>query len=181
MGGFAVPLVRAAAGAIAVLAVVPVAAFAHGPCGCLEPASGPPGTRVRAAYPIYKVIFNPDRADLTIGPESLWRSHHDGPPVTVYRQTWRYSRRPPNRGGSFVIPEAAPGRYLVALYDGGESGAHYSWETFTVTRAPAPARPEAGGGVPKATLGAAAAVALIACLAVVVGRRRRTAGSPGAG
>ncbi len=78
MGGFAVPLVRAVAGVLAAVAAVPAMALAHGPCGCLEPASGPPGTRVRTAYPIYKVIFNPDRTDLAIGPESLWRRHRGG-------------------------------------------------------------------------------------------------------
>ena len=82
--------------------------------------------------------------------------------MTVYRQTWRYLRRPLNRGGSFVIPRAAPGRYLVALYDGGEGGAHYSWETFTVTGAPARAttRADSGDGIPGWVLGGAVAAAL---------------------
>jgi hypothetical protein len=177
MGGFAVPLVRVAAGALAVLAAVPAVALAHGPCRCLEPASGPPGTEVRADYPIYKVIFNPDRADLTIGPESLWRRHRPGPPVTVYRQTWRYSRRPPNQGGTFTIPRAAPGRYLVALYDGGESGMHYSWETFTVTRAPARAAraedADDGGGIPGWLLAVAVAAALAAGFGAGSAARRR--------
>lgn len=117
---------------LVVAAVVPPRAFGHGPCACLTPPAGPPGTRVHAAYPLYKAIFNPDRADLAIGPESLWSLHRGGPTITVYRATWRYSRRPLNKGGSFVVPRIAPGRYLVALYDGGEGGAHYSWETFTV-------------------------------------------------
>ena len=177
MGEFAAPLARTVAALLAALAAAPSVALAHGPCGCLEPASGPPGTRVRADYPIYKAIFNPDRSDLTIGPESLWRQHHGGAPVTVYRQTWRYSRRPPNRGGTFSIPRAAPGSYLVALYDGGEGGAHYSWETFTVTRAAAPARTpsiqDPSGGIPRWVLAAIAAAALAAGFGAGNAARRR--------
>ena len=177
MGGFAVPLVRVVAGVLAAVAAVPAVALAHGPCGCLEPASGPPGTRVRADYPIYKVIFNPDRTDLSIGPENLWRRHRGGPPVTVHRSTWRYSRRPPNRGGTFVIPRAAPGRYLVALYDGWESGVHYSWETFTVTRAAAAARApgteKSSDGVPAWVLVATVAAALAAVFGAGSAARRR--------
>ena len=130
MGGFAVPLVRAVAGVLAAVAALPAVALAHGPCGCLEPASGPPGTRVHAAYPIYKVIFNPDRSDLSIGPESLWRRHRGGPPVTVYRRTWRYSRRPRDVRDPARVARPLSRRALRR----GESGVHYSWETFTVTR-----------------------------------------------
>jgi hypothetical protein len=54
--------------------------------------------------------------------------------MTVLRRTWRYSRTPSNRGATFAIPDVAPGQYLVALYDGGEGGAHYSWDTLTVLR-----------------------------------------------
>lgn len=126
-------LVATAVLAVAALASEP--AIAHGPCGCLTPREGPPGTKVNARYPLYKVIFNPDRTDLAIGPRRLWSQHHGGPPITVYRTTWRYSRGPLNHGGTFVIPRAAPGRYLIALYDGGEGGQHYSWETFTVHKA----------------------------------------------
>lgn len=124
-----------ATAALALAAVAPGPARAHGPCGCLTPREGPPGTKVHARYPLYKVIFNPDRTDLAIGPKNLWSLHHGGPPITVYRTTWRYSPGPLNQGGSFVIPRAAPGRYLIALYDGGEGGQHYSWETFTVRKA----------------------------------------------
>lgn len=112
--------------------IVAEPASAHGPCGCLKPREGAPGTKVRADYPLYKVIFNPDRTDLAIGPETLWKRHHGGPPITIFRQTWRYSVRPLNRGATFVIPRVAPGRYLIVLYDGGEGGSHYSWQTFEV-------------------------------------------------
>lgn len=119
--------------ALMLLALSAPLAQAHGPCDCLSPASGPSGTRVHATYPIYKVIFNPDRSDLPIGPDSLWQDHRPGAPVTVYRDEWRYSSENLNSGGSFTIPQARPGRYLIALYDGGEGGVHYSWDWFTVT------------------------------------------------
>ena len=157
------PLIRSLIVMMAVLAALTPAAAAHGPCGCLEPTSGPVGTSVSARYPIYKVIFNPDRADLGIGPESLWREHRPGAPVTIYRDTWRYSRKPRNDGGNFRIPAAAPGRYLIALYDGGEGGQHYSWDTFTVTgaRAIAPPRdePEEASWLPAAGAGILALLA----------------------
>jgi hypothetical protein len=114
------------------LALAPAAA-AHGPCRCLTPSSGPPGTRVSAEYPLYKVVFNPDRADLGIGPEGLWDRHRPGVPVTVLRRTWHYAALQYGNG-TFTIPRRArPGRYLIALYDGGEGGSHYSWASFRVT------------------------------------------------
>ena len=164
--------------AVGALAAMPAVAGAHGPCGCLSPATGPPGTEVHAAYPIYKVILNPDRADLAIGPEELWARHHGGPPVTVYRRTWRYSRRPPNRGGTFTVPTAEPGRYLVALYDGGEGGVHYSWETFELTAAAPrpPAREPGSGGVSTTVLVGGLVAALLAGAGAGAGAalRRRT-------
>jgi hypothetical protein len=108
-------------------------ARAHGPCGCLTPASGPPGTTVSTSA-AYKVVFNPDRTDLGLGPESLWRHHQPGvTPKAVYRSTYRYSALPLTRPVEFRIPAAPPGRYLVSIYDGGEGGAHYTWEYFRVT------------------------------------------------
>ena len=83
-------MLRCAAAAVVLLvALAAGSASAHGPCGCLTPTEGPPGTKVRVAYPLYKVIFNPDRTDLAIGPKPLWKEHHGGPPITVFRQTWR--------------------------------------------------------------------------------------------
>ena len=99
----------------------------------------------------YKVVFNPDRADLGIGPESLWRRHvATSPPATVYRRTWKYSKSPQRAGGPFVVPAVGEGRYLVAIYDGSEGGAHYTWDDFRVTadapaaRSPSPEPPPAG-------------------------------------
>lgn len=167
------------AAAVLLLALTPGLAPAHGPCGCLAPREGPPGTNVRAAYPLYKVVFNPDRSDLAIGPETLWKQHHGGPPITVFRKTWRYSKRALNDGGRFVVPRVAPGRYLVALYDGGEGGAHYSWETFTVLRAdprtakPAPTPSTSSDGVAMPLFIGAVVTALLGGLAAGAALRRR--------
>lgn len=166
---------RAAVIAWLVLGAAP-SAHAHGPCDCLTPERGAPGTRVTAEYSVYKVVFNPDRTDLGIGPESLWKRHRPGAPVTVLRRPWRYSPTPLNRGGTFTIPDVAPGRYLVAMYDGGEGGAHYSWETFRVLPGAAKAATpreavENGNGVPAM---AAVGIALVAlAFGVLLGRRAR--------
>ncbi len=118
---------------VVALGLGPRGALAHGPCGCLTPASGPPGTTVttRGAY---KVVLNPDRTDLGIGPESLWQDHQPGvTPTMVYRKSYRYSDLPLTRRVRFRVPAVPPGRYLVSIYDGGEGGAHYTWEYFAVT------------------------------------------------
>jgi hypothetical protein len=126
---------------------------------------------------MYKAVFNPDRTDLGIGPRSLWRLHHGPPPTVLFRQTWRYSRRPLNRGGTVTIPRVPPGRYLLAIYDGGEGGQHYSWETFTVTAAkagtpdPRPPREAASRGVAISVAVAATVAALL--VGYLAGRRRR--------
>lgn len=178
-------MLRCAVAAVVLLvALAPGPASAHGPCGCLRPTEGSPGTKVRVAYPLYKVIFDPDRTDLATGPKPLWKEHRGDPPITVFRQTWRYSKRPLNHGGTFVVPRVAPGRYLVALYDGGEAGAHYSWETFTVLRpdrAPVtstPARNASSDGVAMPVFIGSVLAALLGGLAGGVAlyqRRHRTA------
>jgi hypothetical protein len=117
-------------------------AWGHGPCDCLTPASGPAGTAVSAAAGAYKVVFNPDRTDLAIGPKALWRDHRpDVAPIVVFRTTYRYSDLPLGAPVDFRVPKVSPGRYLVSIYDGSEGGAHYTWEYFRVTegRADAPA------------------------------------------
>lgn len=163
--------------AVLALAVVVPAGNAHGPCACLKPSSGPAGTEVRAGYPSYKVIFNPDRTDLTIGPAPLWKRHHGPPPVVVYRDTWKYSRDPLNTATTFRVPRVPVGAYLVALYDG-EGGQHYSWETFTVTSPAAPGsrsssrRSSSSSGSSTAVGVAAAAAALLTGYAFGVRRRR---------
>jgi hypothetical protein len=147
------------------LALAPAAA-AHGPCQCLTPSSGPPGTRVRAMYPLYKVVFNPDRTDLGIGPEPLWALHRPGVPLVVLGRRWHYADLPLDPG-SFTIPPARPGRYLIALYDGGEGGSHYSWASFRVRAgrpppADRPPRDDSGGAIPLPLVAGVAVVALAA-------------------
>ncbi len=161
-------------------------ASGHGPCGCLNPTYGPAGTTVLAASPAYKVVFNPDRTDLAIGPESLWRDHRPGvAPTVIFRVTYRYSDLPLTGPVEFQVPTAAPGRYVVSIYDGSEGGAHYTWEYFRVTersaeaqatRAPGASPPPAAEGT-EVSLPATVLIGLSALLvglftASLVARRR---------
>ena len=112
---------------------------AHGPCACLTPASGASGTTVAAATGAYKVVFNPDRTDLGIGPKSLWEAHRPGVVATVVlRSPYTYSDLPLRGPVEFRVPVAPPGRYLVSIYDGSEGGSHYTWEYFRVTERQTP-------------------------------------------
>lgn len=109
------------------------AAAAHGPCRCLKPSSGPPGTVVPFEGPAFKIVFNPDRPELPIGPRELWRAHDRAvAPIVVFRRSYRYSSRPQRAGASWKVPDVPPGRYLVTIYDGSEGGAHYTWDFFAV-------------------------------------------------
>lgn len=147
----------------------PDLALAHGPSRCLRPDAGPPGTRVVVRCPAYKVVFNPDRADLGIGPESLWRRHVEtSPPATVYRRTWEYTAVPYPDGARFVVPDVREGRYLVAVHDGGEGGAHYTWDDFVVT-APGPADRPADSGRPAAATKGGSAAVVWAAISLAVG------------
>ena len=142
--------------------------LAHGPCGCLTPASGPPGTTVSSAYPAYKVVFNPDRTDLSIGPESLWQEHRSGvAPAVVFRKTYRYSDLPLTGPVEFRVPTASPGRYLLSIYDGSERGAHYTWEYFRVSDAQAEAPASRPSAADPAVTDQSTGVSLLA--AVIVG------------
>jgi hypothetical protein len=162
-------------------------ASAHGPCGCLTPASGPAGTTVSAASAAYKVVFNPDRTDLGIGPKSLWRDHRpDVAPTVVFRTTYAYSDLPLTGPVEFQIPTTPRGRYLVSIYDGSEGGAHYTWDYFRVTerqreapatRRPAPSPPPTAeaSGVSSLTTVIVGVTALLTglMLGVLAERRRR--------
>ena len=109
------------------------AAVAHGPCGCLKPSSGPPGTVVPFEGSAFKIVFNPDRPELPIGPRELWRAHDEAvAPIVVFRRSYRYSPRPQRVRASWKVPDVPPGRYLVTIYDGSEGGAHYTWDFFAV-------------------------------------------------
>ena len=116
------------------LAFGPNPAYAHGPCDCLTPPAGPPGTTV-STWAGYKVVFNPDRTDLPTGPRPLWQEHRPGiTPTVVFRETYSYADLPLKRPVEFRVPEVPTGRYLVSVYDGSEGGAHYTWEHFEVTK-----------------------------------------------
>ena len=87
-------------------------------------------------YPAYRVIFNPRPRDLGIAPDYLTSAYRvDGPTRTVLSR----SRRRPTRKGRFRIPRDAPaGVYMVLIFDGGEGGAHNTWDYLHVVDADGP-------------------------------------------
>lgn len=121
------------------------AVAAHGPCRCLKPSTGPPGAVVRFDGSAFKVVFNPDRPELPIGPRELWRAHKGAvAPIVVFRRSYTYAPRPRRVRARWSVPTVPPGRYPIAIYDGTEGGAHYTWDFFEVTNeAPRPGRAEA--------------------------------------
>jgi len=94
----------------------------------------------------------------------------------VFRRPWSYARR--YSEPRFVIPDAtSPGRYLVALYDGEEGGAHYTWASYQVTAGAASGaspRDDDANETPTLAIWIAAAAGLIGGFAasVVLTRRR---------
>lgn len=164
------------------LASAAPAAAAHGPCGCLSPPGGLPGTRVRvpSSYGAVEVLWNPDPRRL--GNPAL-RGSRWSRLFRPDRDTMSLARRDRPGAIAFDVPRVPPGRYLVVIFDLSEGGPrnHYTWETFAV--GPAPALPATGGGaavVPWA-LAVAGAGAHVLWLARPRPRsaRRRTA-EPGA-
>lgn len=123
---------------VVLLAFLAPVAFAHGPCGCVEPRVAEPGAQIRIAnpassasaeargYPAYRVLFNPRPGDLGIAPGYLASAHRrDVPPTTVLDRP----RLDPTRNGRFRVPEATPpGVYMVLIFDGEEGGAHNTWD-----------------------------------------------------
>ena len=108
-------------------------AVAHGPCGCLEPRLREAGGRpvaIVAGYPAYRVIFNPRPRDLGIAPGYLTSAYRaDVPTATVLSRP----RDRPLRRPRFRVPAATPaGVYLVLIFDGGEGGAHNTWDYLHV-------------------------------------------------
>jgi hypothetical protein len=160
--------------------------WAHGPCACLTPASGAPGTTISAGTGAYKVVFNPDRTDLAIGPKSLWQAHRSGVvPAVVFRLPYKYSDLPLRDPVEFRVPVAPPGRYLVSIYDGSEGGSHYTWEYFRVKerRPPTTARRPTPGLADEATGVSSLTVVVVSVTAFLFGlcvgwlaraRRRRS-------
>jgi hypothetical protein len=154
-----------------VLLVSADVAGAHGPCPqCIEPAAVAAGDVIKVDYPTVRAVLNPTRAELTRGPRpncygcqlGLWRDRVGGV-GSMELGSW------PKRRQTFElrVPDGVPsGRYLVALFDGSESGDHYTWDFIRVTEDP-------GGDDWLPWVAAAVAVALVAAAALVARSRRR--------
>lgn len=105
-------------------------ALAHGPCGCLFPSLGKPGTRMTITHtPAYHVLFNPRPAQLGIAPKELASAYRPGAPtVTLLSRP----RTKPIPRTTFRIPSVPPGVYMVLIFDGSEGGAHNTWDYLHV-------------------------------------------------
>ena len=175
-----------AALAIAAAGVLAAPAAAHGPCGCLDPRLAEAGRSVRIAggQPAYRVVFNPRPRELGIAPAHLASAHRADVATTTVLD--RPRRRPIRRARLRVPAGTPPGVYLVLIFDGGEGGAHSTWEYLHVVepadrsgrgviawRADAPERDD--GLSARAMLAGSAATAVAAgiALAVILRRRRR--------
>lgn len=115
-------------------------AAAHGPCLCLSPSSGAPGTRVQtpSSYHSVEVLWNPDPREL-INPALLGSKW--GRLFQPDLRTISLARQEEPGAMNFQVPHVPDGRYLVVMFDLGEGGPrhHYTWDTFTVARsAPMP-------------------------------------------
>ncbi|MPZ71232.1 MAG: hypothetical protein GEU71_17145 [Actinobacteria bacterium] len=170
---------------IAALLVPAGPASAHGPClNCLEPSAGPPGTLVQVAPEGVLAVWNPRPNMLALGVPGSSKEcdiacarakpmyHYDEPVVVLAEER-------PRAPLSFTVPDAPLGRYLVVIYNGSESGHHYTWDFFTVE--PTPILPktvrEAGTGwgwVGVAVVGSGA----IFGAGYLIGRRRRVSRLP---
>lgn len=115
--------------ALVVTAGAPVAA-AHGPCDphCLSRFEGRPGQRIEVRVKSVRAVFNPRRAQLPYGPRALWRGRRAGVPAKRLYRSGRARRH------GFRVPDVPGGRYPLAIWDGSEGGAHYTWTWFVVRR-----------------------------------------------
>ena len=164
-----------------------VPAAAHGPCGCVKPAVATPGQQLVSSIRTIKIVWNPVRDDLLIGPDYLARNHVNGQQRVVLQD------QPQPASATFRVPATAPGRYLVLLFDGTEDGMHYSWDYITVRSAPrsAPSAPPTAAvtaparqvdGLDGRVLVGVAGLLLLAGAGVFVSvRKRRTASGRRAG
>lgn len=165
--------------------------------GCLDPVLAEVGGKVRLTggpglgqaggrgWPAYKVIFNPRPTDLGIAPAYLMSAYRpEAPTVTVLSR----SRRDPTRRGSFRVPKTPDGLYMVLIFDGGEGGAHNTWDYLHVIdlarnkprqspSATTPARQRTttagSGSAIAAILGGVAGATLALTSAYLIVRRRR--------
>lgn len=90
--------------------------------------------------------------------------HYDEPVVVLAEER-------PRAPLSFTVPDATPGRYLVVIYNGSESGFHYTWDFYTVT-APTPAQADEDSGTGWWPI-AAAIIALLMSLVAGIWVARR--------
>jgi hypothetical protein len=108
-------------------------AWAHGPCYCLSRNSVHPGQRVTVAtnYRVTKAVWNPDPNKLANPALALL---YDGKFYHRGEKTLILLRRPhPRRGAEIVLPtKLRSGSYVLALFDGTESGTHYTWQVVRV-------------------------------------------------
>lgn len=183
--------------AVALIAWLAPAALAHGPCGCVDPRLVPAGGQVRIAspagsaagkgHPAYRVLFNPRPADFGIAPEYLASAHRADVPATTVLD--RPRRQPTRRGRFRIPPETPPGLYMVLIFDGGEGGAHNTWDYLHVIdldeeeHAGAVARSERSSGADGAAsdtpgwslvVGAGVVCLLIGAAGGALARRRQT-------
>ena len=152
------------------------------------------GSTEDRGYPAYRVLFNPRPEDLGIAPRYLASAHRRDAPTTTVLDL---PRGQPTRNARFRVPGATPaGLYMVLIFDGGEGGAHNTWDYVHVITdredhagvvgAASERRRAAGGadrapggttgsGTPRWTVlgGAGAACLLIGAAGGAVLRRRR--------
>jgi hypothetical protein len=93
---------------------------------CLVPRSGPPGTRSRIVGTVaYRVVWNDPIARFLVPGGDRYRRRSRTVGLGRIDQ--------PRARVRFHVPNVAPGRYAVVIYDGDEGGEHYTWSFFRVT------------------------------------------------
>ena len=147
-------------------------AAAHGPCHCLSPSAGPPGTIVSVpeSYGAVEVLWNPNPRRLgnpaLVG--SKWGRLFDPD-----ARTTSLAKQDDPGGIEFEVPRVPDGRYLVVIFDLSEGGPrnHYTWGTFSVERGPI--LPATGAGLADAMGAALVAIVAGIVLGALVSRDRK--------
>lgn len=129
-----------AALAMLFIAATATSSLAHGPCGdhCLSALSGAPGETVDILQPeAVLVIWNPPHNIMALGipgqdKKCDNRCASQKPIYHLDQQTIIMHRSETPSLVKFDVPDAEPGRYVIAIYDGSESGLHYTWTIFEV-------------------------------------------------
>lgn len=157
----------------AIVAPAPVAS-AHGPCGaCLSTFRGPPGVPVTVVRTTaVEVAWNPPPAVLLLGvPDDGGYYVPTEPSLILAAAEER------ERNLTFEVPDVAPGRYLVVIYDGSENRQHYTWDYFRVLASPSPpTKPNRGSDILIRWAVFLAAAGALGVLSLLVWRRRRRRG-----